>query len=83
MPRLLRGDMSKTSISYQGLKADRPGSVNIYEDQLQYEVETGDRPWLEGFYGRLEACAQSDREKHTGRDWFRPDACGARSTSFD
>ena len=47
--------MSKTSISYQGLKADRPGFVNIYEDQLQYEAETGDRPWRFGFYGRLEA----------------------------
>jgi hypothetical protein len=52
--------MTNTSITYAGLKADRPGSVNIYEDQLRYEAETGDRPWRFGFYRRLEAWAQKN-----------------------
>ena len=43
-----------TSLSYSSLKASRSGLGNIYEDQLLYEAETGDRPWLEGFYRRLE-----------------------------
>lgn len=50
--------MSRTSISYAGLKAERPGDVDIYEHQFEYEAETGDRPWLLGFYRRLEAWAQ-------------------------
>lgn len=49
-----------TSLSYSNLKADRPGIVDIYEHQLKYEAETGDRPWLEGFYRRLEAWAQKN-----------------------
>ena len=40
--------MSKTSISFAGLKADRPGLGDIYEDKLEYKKESGDRPWLEG-----------------------------------
>ena len=50
--------MLKTSISYAGLKADRPGLGDIYRHQLAYEKESGDRPWLEGFYPRLEAWAR-------------------------
>ena len=49
-----------TSISYASLKADRPGSVNIYEGQLAYEKDCADRPWLTGFYGRLEVWAQQN-----------------------
>ena len=53
--------MLKTSLSYAGLKAARPGVGNIHEDQLQYEAETGDRPWRLGFYRRLEDWAEKNR----------------------
>lgn len=53
--------MTTTSITYAGLKADRPGLGDIYEYQLEYEAETGDRPWRYGFYRRLEAWAQKSR----------------------
>lgn len=51
----------KTSLSYSSLKADRPGLGDIYEHQLAYEAETGDRPWYLGFYRRLEAWAQKNQ----------------------
>lgn len=39
-------------------KAKLPGYGDIYPQQLEYEVETGDRPWFLGFYRRLEPWAQ-------------------------
>ena len=75
--------MSKTSISFAGLKADRPGLGDIYEDKLEYEKESGDRPWLEGFYRRLEAWAQIHQRAGYHGSVMRASACDRVCRSGD
>ena len=72
-----------TSLSYSSLKADRPGLGDIYEHQLEYEKESGDRPWLEGFYRRLEDWAQTNwrYERETDAQLAAETSLGASPSS--
>ena len=63
--------MSRTSITYAGLKAGRPGLGDIYEHQLKYEAETGDRPWRFGFYRRLETWAAARHTRDCRQAWLK------------